>query len=286
VKTVGIVVHHERAEAVDVARAAVAWLEQRGHAVRLPKPDGELLGRGEIGVDAEAFGPGLDLAVSVGGDGTMLRTVELAARHDVPVFGVNMGRLGYLTEAEPTDLSRALERWERGDFAIERRMTLAVDIESASGSVPAGTQFGLNEAVVEKPSAGHTVHVAVWIAGEFFTTYAADGLIVATPTGSTAYAFSARGPILAPAHRALVVNPVSAHMLFDRALVLDEADTVRIEVVEGRPAVLTVDGRDLGTLRDGDAIVCRAAPHDARFVIFEPRRFYRILKAKFGLADR
>jgi NAD+ kinase len=140
--------------------------------------------------------------------------------------------------------------------------------------------------MAEKPSSGHTVGLAVSINGEFFQTYRADGLIVATPTGSTAYSFSARGPIVSPTHRALLLTPVSAHMLFDRPLVLGPEEMLRIEAVDERAATLTVDGSELGVLHRGDAIVCRAAPHAARLVTFQPRDFYRILKAKFGLADR
>jgi NAD+ kinase len=120
----------------------------------------------------------------------------------------------------------------------------------------------------------------------FFTSYAADGLIVATPTGSTAYAFSVRGPIVSPRQRALIVTPVSAHMLFDRSLVLDESETVRIELIDDRPAMLTVDGRELGTMTRGDAIALSVGAHSARFVTFGRRDFYSIVKTKFGLSDR
>jgi len=133
---------------------------------------------------------------------------------------------------------------------------------------------------------GHTVRLGVSIDGEAFTPYAADGLIVATPTGSTAYAFSARGPIVEPTHRCLLMTPVSPHMLFDRSLVFAPDARVRIEVVGDRPATLSVDGHNLGTLRRGDAVTCTAATGSARFVTFGPRNFLRILKTKFGLSDR
>src|SRR5204862_6360044 len=115
--------------------------------------------------------------------------VNLVCASGTPVLGVNIGRLGYLTQVEPTELESALDRFLTGRYEVEERMTLAVEVEAGSGSVAAGTHHALNEAVAEKPSGGHTVRVAVAINGQFFTTYAADGLIVATPTGSTAYAF-------------------------------------------------------------------------------------------------
>ena len=150
---------------------------------------------------------GLDVAVSLGGDGTMLRTVALVAEADVPVIGVNFGQLGYLTDVEPEGARAALERFLAGEHTIEERMMLAVDVTSPSGAVTEHHVVALNEAVLEKTASGHTVRLDVELDGSRFTPYAADGLIVATPTGSTAYAFSARGPIVDPTHRALLLTP-------------------------------------------------------------------------------
>jgi NAD+ kinase len=284
--TVALVVHRLRPEAVNAARTAATWLGERGHEVRVVREDADELDLSECACDPEKLASGLDLAVSLGGDGTMLHTVELVAREGVPVLGVNAGRLGYLTEVEPAELANALERFIDGRYEILERMTLAVAVESPSGAVPSTTLVALNEAVIEKAAAGHTIHAAVSINGDFFTSYAADGLIVATPTGSTAYAFSVRGPIVSPRQRALIVTPVSAHMLFDRSLVLDESETVAIELIDDRPAILTVDRRELGTMKHGDSITCSAGSHPARFVVFDQRDFYGIVKRKFGLSDR
>jgi len=229
---------------------------------------------------------GLDLAVSLGGDGTMLRTVDLVADAGVPVLGVNLGHLGYLTEVEPASLDDALLRWEAGDFRVERRMRMSVEVLAASPDGPApGHHPALNEAVLGKIPSGQIARVLVTIDGERLTTYSADGLIVATATGSTAYAWSAGGPIVEPSLDALVLTPVAPHMLFDRSLVLPPTACIRLEVVDDRPADLSVDGRSLGTLRTGDAIVCTTAPQPARLVTFGPRSFLTILKAKFGLPE-
>lgn len=280
----GFVVHHARARAEELARDAVPWLTERGHEARVLLPEAEESGLGHVGCEEDAFVKDLDLAVSLGGDGTMLRTVGLVAPHGVPVLGVNVGRLGYLSQVEPAGLLDALERFLAGDYDTERRMSMAVTVES-SGTA-ASAHCGLNEAVVEKMSSGHTIHVAVAINDRFFTSYAADAMIVATPTGSTAYALSARGPIMSPVHRAMLLTPVAPHMLFDRSLVLDEREDVRLEVIDDRPVRLTIDGREAGELHKGDSIVCRAAPYDALLVTFGERNFYGILKSKFGLADR
>jgi NAD+ kinase len=284
--TVGFVVHCTRPRAATAAKEAVAWLTDRGHSPRVVLPDAEEIGLAEWGFAQEDFVPGLDLVVSIGGDGTMLRAMHLVVAHGVPVLGVSMGRLAYLTVVEPEQLTTALEGFLAGEHQIEERMTLAVDVDAPSGSVATGTYVACNEVVAEKPSSGHTVHVAVDINGAFFTSYAADGLIVATPTGSTAYALSARGPIISPTHRALLLTPVAPHMLFDRSLVLDAAERVRVEVIDERPAALTIDGVEMGMLQQGDAVTCRAGAPDARLVTLGPRNFHRILKTKFGLADR
>lgn len=168
-------------------------------------------------------------------------------------------------------------------------MMLAISIVRAhvpAGRMPEPAILALNEAVLEKPRPGNSVHLATSIGGHRWTTYAGDGLIVATPTGSTAYSFSARGPIVSPTMRAVLLTPLLAHKAFDRALVVGADEPVRVEVSDDRPAALTVDGRDRGLLRRGDAIVCTAASPPARFVTFGDRDFYGILRTKFGVVDR
>lgn len=281
---VGLVLHQHRPELRDLAERTSRWLVEHGHGVHVTADDASLLPDATEVADDE-FGRGLDLVISLGGDGTMLRTVRLVSAHDVDVLGVNAGRLGYLTEVEPAGLEAALQRYVAGDFGVERRVLLSVTIDGP-GVGDDRVERALNEAVLEKTAAGHTVRLAVTIDGEYFTTYATDGLIVATPTGSTAYAFSARGPIVDPAHRALLLTPVSPHMLFDRTLVLEPETTIQITVADHRDATLTIDGRPAGVLHEGESITCRASQHHARLVTFGPREFHRILKAKFGLNDR
>jgi NAD+ kinase len=283
--SIGIIVHHQRAQASELGRDAVAWLEERGHEVRLPLKDAGVLGMPERGSADDTFARGLDVAISLGGDGTMLRTVDLVAGEEVPVIGVNVGQMGYLSEVEPPGLRMALKRFLAGSYEVEERMMLQASVE-AEGFEAGSRYLALNEAVLEKTPMGHTVRLGVTVDGETFTSYAADGLIVATPTGSTAYAFSARAPIVEPTHRCLVLTPVAPHMLFDRSLVFAPSTRLRIEVLSHRPATLSVDGSNLGTLREGDAVMCRAAGLSARLVTFGPRDFLRILKSKFGLTDR
>jgi NAD+ kinase len=277
--TVAIVVHHQRPEAAALAKQLIGDLVGGGHAVRVPVKDAAAAGLDEWATPADGLADAVDLAVSLGGDGTMLRTVDLVGAAGVPVLGVNVGHLGYLTEVDGPDAQAAVDRFLGGDYHVESRMTLAVDV----GGV---IHHALNEAVVEKTVSGHTVRVAVAINDRPFTTYAADGLIVATPTGSTAYNLSAHGPIVSPTHRALILTPVSAHMLFDRSMVLGADESITLEIAGGPIAVVVVDGRQLAELRDGESVRCRAGDHDVNLVRFGQRDFHGILKRKFGLADR
>jgi NAD+ kinase len=266
--------HSFRPEAAELAERASAWLAGQGHeAVLALGPEGD------IPVE------GADLLVSLGGDGTLLRAVDVALAGGIPVLGVNIGRLGYLTEVEPDGLEDALARFLAGTHEVEERMTLSVTVIRPDGSELA-RRTALNEASVEKTVPGHTVRIAASIDGRPFVTYAADGLLVATPTGSTAYNLSARGPVLSPRLRSIVVTPVSPHMLFDRPLVLDPAERLRLEVLGPRPAVLVVDGVTVSVLDPGSVVDCREGDQPARLVSFGLRDFHAILRAKFHLADR
>ncbi len=282
-----LVAHHDRLEAGVLARVAAEWLREHGHDVWMLADDAVPLGLRELQSDRSPAQA--DLAISLGGDGTMLRTVKLAGVASVPIIGVNVGLLGYLTEVEPEGMHHALERWfagpADGEWHIDQRMLLAVSLRQV-GSSAAQTWTALNEGVVEKQVAGHTIRLQVWIDGTPFTSYAADGLILATPTGSTAYSMSARGPVLSPRLRAVLLTPVSPHMLFDRSLVLDPSELVEVEVIGHRSATLSIDGQPVATLAEGDRVSVAPSEQVARFVRFGDRRFHQILKAKFGLTDR
>lgn len=266
-------------QAVELA----GWLEADGHSVRLPEADAAALGLESTAYEVDALGVGCDLAVSLGGDGSMLRSVGLVADHGVPVLGVNHGNLGYLTEVEPDGVKEAIGAFFAGEHQIEERMRLDVEIVTSSGRTVARA---LNEAVLEKIHNGRTVRLSVSIDGEYFTTFAADGIVVATPTGSTAYSFSVRGPIVDPGYRALLLTAVAPHMLFDRSLVLSPESEIRVEVLADRPSELAVDGVESARLDPGDAIVCTTSSKPALLVTFGRRDFHGILKSKFGLNER
>ena len=282
---VGVIVHRGRAEAAVLARELGAELAAAGHEVVVPRPEAEAARLTDHAVDDADFAADLDMVVTFGGDGSMLRAVTLIGETEVPILGVDFGVLGYLTEVHPDHARSAIERVLAGDHEFEDRMLITVKTTVLDGD-QVDDHVALNEAVVERAADANTLRLAVHIDGEFFTTYAVDGLIVATPTGSTAYAFSAGGPIVDPTHRAMLLTPVSAHMLFDRSLVLTPEAELRVTVDGHRAASLSLDGRRIAMLGDGDSIVCTASARPARLVTFGPRRFHRVLKEKFGLNDR
>lgn len=286
--TVLLVAHHRRGDAVRLCEEASAWLRANGHAPVMVEVDREALDLGDEVVTPCTDPRTVDLAVSLGGDGTMLRAVALLDGAPAPIIGVNLGVLGYLTEVDASDVLKALGRWfegEDGGSRIDERMMLEVSVSRAA-TAERVVHTALNEAVIEKRETGHTVRMAVWIDGSLFTTYAADGLILATPTGSTAYSMSARGPVVSPRLRAMLLTPVSPHMLFDRTLVLDPGERVEVEIVGHRSAALSVDGKATVTLDQGDRVAVAPSPHVARFVRFGDRRFHQVLTAKFGLTGR
>lgn len=284
-RSLGLVLHSHRREGPDLAQRVFDWARANDIAVRMPEPDASLVDRPDLAVPPAAFAVGLDAVLSVGGDGTMLRAVSLVAAAGVPVMGVHAGQLGYLTEIDPDHLHQALEAWLADELAVDERMMVEVRIERADGG-PGDRYLALNEVVIEKARSGHTIHLAAAIDGRFFTSYLADGLIVATPTGSTAYSFSARGPIVEPGFSALLLTPVAAHMVFDRSLVLAPTTEVRLVVGGYRSASVAVDGQTKVELAPGDAAVCRGAEERARILRLNERDFHAVLKEKFGLSDR
>lgn len=277
-----LVAHHERADAEVHAKAIADWCATNDVDFWMPLFDASQLSLPRHGSDRPPSDA--DVVVSLGGDGTMLRSVELLEGADVPLIGVNLGSLGYLTEVEPESMTSAFDRFalgaEAGEWHFDERMMLDVAVN--------GTVIGrsLNEAVVEKNQSGHTVRLLARIDGDAFTHYEADGLIVSTPTGSTAYSLSARGPIVSPQHRAILLTPVSPHMLFDRSLVLSPNEVVEIEVAGHRRADVAVDGQPGGVLEPGDVVRCSPSTATAKFVRFGAYRYHQILKSKFGLTDR
>lgn len=279
----GIVLHHHRSEVLDLANKARTWSERHGIEVSLPTEDAALAGLPSLGVNNADFGRDLDICLSLGGDGTMLRATQLTVEHSVPILGINAGQLGYLTEVDPSQLEEALDDWHRGDVRIQERMLLEVTVQGNGNN---SRNLALNEVVLSAATSTRSVAVDASISGRHFTRYLADGVIVATPTGSTAYSLSAGGPIVEPEFEALLLTPVAPHMVFDRSLVLAPSTEVELTVSGYRAGSVAVDGRAIAELEPGGSILCRASDLRARFVVRGDRDFHTVLKEKFGLNDR
>ncbi len=217
-----------------------------------------------------------DLLVALGGDGTMLRAGQLAAPRQVPILGINVGRLGFLTEVKRDSWRQALESVLAGDYWVERRMMLRT--EKWWEQECKGTWHVLNEAVIGRGETVRPVELITEADGRFLTTYMADALIVATATGSTAYALAAGGPILPPELRNILLVPVAPHLSLDRAIVLHEGTSVQVTVRTDHHAILSTDGRVSVPLEDGAQVRVCAGEHTAEFVrLQDPGYFYRNL---------
>jgi NAD+ kinase len=273
----GLVVHGGRDAALRAAEKLVEWCRDREITTRLL--DGPTVKADETAGE-ESFPDGLDLVISVGGDGTLLRAAFMGNRADVPVLGVKVGRLGFLTEVEPDEAPALLEAWMAGGAQIDERMALEAVAEGTTGE----PQWALNEVIVEKRARHRVVRLAATVNEDYVTTFSADGVIVASPTGSTAYSFSARGPIVSPRLPCIVLTPVSAHMVFDRAIVLAPDEEVTLEVREDEPALLSADGRPGLELAVGARVRVRRAGRPARLLRRGGREaFYSLLRRKFSL---
>jgi NAD+ kinase len=221
----------------------------------------------------------LDLAVVLGGDGSTLRTARMAAPHGVLIVGLNMGRLGFLSELTPEDWRDKLPTILAGDFWVESRMMLRA--EAQRNEITFGEYEALNDVVVSRGSLARMIRAHTNIDGGHLVTYAADGVIVATPTGSTAYALAVGGPIMPPELHNILVIPIAPHLSLERAIVLSEGAIVDLGISTDHEAILTVDGQFALALADGDRVIVRASPHHARFArVQEPTYFYKTLMTR------
>ena len=274
----GLVVHSGREAAVATARSLLEWLRKHDLAVR--SPIGEAVD-GEETAPPHEFSQGLDLVISVGGDGTLLRAAKHAYEADVPLLGVNVGRLGFLTEVGAEGAEDALSTLLQGKTRLEERMALVAEPVGATWSEP---EFALNEVIVEKTARHRLITLRTAVGGEELTRFSADGLIVATPTGSTAYSFSARGPIVSPKVACFLLTPVSPHMVFDRTIVLPPDEGVMLEVLPEESGVFSADGRPGLGLPVGSRVIVRRAERPLRLVRRDGSpSFFALLREKFWL---
>ena len=280
-RAVLLVVHTGRANAVSTAREAAAGLRSAGIEVHVLASEAA-----ELGVDGATQVTTADeaeLVLVLGGDGTLLRAAELARPTGTPLLGVNLGHVGFLAEIEPGDLSRTVRAVEDKSYTVEERLTLDVTVRR-DGEV-LHRDWALNEASVEKAARERMIEVVAGVDGRPLSRYGCDGLVLATPTGSTAYAFSAGGPVVAPDVDALLLVPISAHALFARPVVVGPRSTIEVDVLEG-PAgggVLFCDGRRVTELGQGVRVEVRKGDKPVRLARIHPVPFTERLVQKFDL---
>lgn len=288
-----LVAHLARTGAGEALSRTISWLTARGHAVRLRIPDEVSIAsvpdtcRDLVAAMPQDGGPpsdsSTDLVLSLGGDGTFLRAARLARESDAPVIGINVGRLGFLAEIDPKHLEESLSALTGQHFSVEQRSTLEVQTLGVDGSVRE-SGWALNDVAVEKAARERLVRLEVAIGATPFASLAADAVIVATSTGSTAYALSAGGPIVNPTLDAMLIVPVAPHSLFDRTVVTDLSDRVSITVGDDQDgALVTTDGMEPMSLGPGETAAIHGGRQAVRVARLEGEQFFARVRRTFRL---
>jgi NAD+ kinase len=278
-----LVSHTGKKQNRDTARAVAADLAAAGIVVRVLADEADDLAiAGAFPVSGPDAAAGVELVCALGGDGTLLRAAEVARPARAPLFGINLGKVGFLAEAEIHDLDEAVRELCAQNYTVEERLTLDVTV-TENGAVVAES-WALNEVTVEKGDRERMLELLLEVDGQALSRYGCDGVVCATPTGSTAYAFSAGGPVVWPSVDALLVVPISAHALFSRALVTAPTSTITVAVEPYGPgAVVCADGRRVFDVAPGAVATVRRGAQPVRLVRLRPRSFTDRLVAKFEL---
>ncbi len=253
----------------------ILYQPQRSDSAQLAQEVGQVLQKYDISIwqgvahdyaSLEKAAPGLDLLITLGGDGTIVSASRVVAQHGVPVLGINLGRLGFLAEVEPSEVQKAIRAVLEGQYTIEERMMLRAELWRDHKILL--NAEAINDVVLGRGAAARTVRVAVEVDSHYVMTQTADGIIVSTPTGSTAYCLAAGGPIVAPDLPCMVIMPIAAHLTLAHAIVVPARRYIRLKLVKGQGAMLTIDGQLDSELRVGDEVLTRASEYKAKFVRF------------------
>jgi NAD+ kinase len=270
--------------AYELAPALIEFLKKHGLAVRYDEPTAHYLGKPDGEARAQ-LGDGVDLVIVLGGDGTLLSAARAVAGREIPIFAVNLGGLGFLTSIPVEDLYPELERALRGEQRVAQRRMLSCHIVRGGQSVE--SHDALNDVVITKASLARMIDVEAHVDTHYVCTYKADGLIVATPTGSTAYSLSAGGPIIFPAVEAVAITPICPHTLTNRPVIVPDTSVIQIRnLAEDDSAYLTIDGQVGGPLKRDDQVMCRRSAHSV-FLVRPPRQlFFDVLRQKLKWGER
>jgi NAD+ kinase len=283
VKTVGIFAKPNSPPAIKLVPQLVVWLKERGIEARLDEEAARYAG--SPGLDRAQVADGCDLAVVLGGDGTLLSAARAVGSRSIPLLAVNLGGLGFLTAIAQEDLFPELERALSGAHQIVRRRMLRVSVVRERAVI--AEHHALNDVVIAKSAIARIIDLDAWAGDSFVCQYKADGLIIATPTGSTAYSLSAGGPIVYPTVNAICLTPISPHTLTNRPVIIPSDMPVRVvSRASDEDAYLTVDGQVGSPLRNGDAVVCETAEFDVLLIRPPQKTFFDVLRQKLKWGER
>ena len=287
IRTVGIVSKPNSAAAANIVPVLIEWLRGRGMAVRIDEQTALYAGPAgrSTGLPREEVPESCDLVIVLGGDGTLLAAARAIGRRETPLFPVNLGSLGFLTAITIDELYPELERALRGEHRIGKRRLLATEVVR-DGQVVAAYE-ALNDAVLTKTSIARMIDLDTHVDKQFVCAYKADGLIISTPTGSTAYSLSAGGPIIFPSVKAICITPICPHMLTNRPVLVPETSVIRvISRAPGEGVFLTIDGQVGNPIREGDTLVCRSSDYTLRLVRPPHMMFFDVLRQKLKWGER
>jgi NAD+ kinase len=278
IRTVGVISKPKVAQAHEIVPGLIAWLEARGLEVRCDEATAEYAGRG-AGLAREQVPEGCQLLVVLGGDGTLLTAARSLRGREMPLFAVNLGGLGFLTAISTDEIYPELERALCGEHRIGRRRMLYCELVRAGSRV--SEYEALNDVVLTKASIARMIDLDVYVDAQLVCAYRADGLIVSTPTGSTAYSLSAGGPIIFPQVGALCLTPISPHTLTNRPVIVPDTSVIKIiNQAEEGGTYLTIDGQVGEPLQRGDEVVCRRSPHVLQLIRPPRSMFFDVLRQK------
>jgi NAD+ kinase len=282
IRTVGLVAKYEEPKAAEMVSWLVPWLKEKKKRVLV---EAGLFKNGAQPCTKKEMVKRADLIVVLGGDGTLLSVARLVERPKVPILGVNLGGLGFITEIAVDELESVLEKTLAGDFAVEKRMTLEVRLQ---GKRAKPRRFRvLNDAVIAKGARSRIVDLEAYVGKEYLCTYRADGLIISTPTGSTAYSLAAGGPILYPSLGAIVLSPICPHTLTNRPIVVSSKSTIRVMLRSGGNTVfLSPDGQQGVLLKDGDIVEVSDYGVPVSLVKAPSRGYFEVLRNKLKWGER
>jgi NAD+ kinase len=282
IQTVGLVAKYQEPKATEMVRWLVPWLKKRGKKVYV---ENGISRSGGIASTKKEMAAKADLIISLGGDGTLLNIAPLVERPDVPILGVNLGGLGFITEVAADELESVLTPTLEGDYQTEQRMTLEIHVKS-KGTKPHRFRV-LNDAVITKGARSRIINLETYVDDDYLCNYRADGLIISTPTGSTAYSLAAGGPILEPALSAIILSPLCPHTLTNRPIVVPGRASIKVTLRSfGDTVILSPDGQQGIRLNNGDKVEARDFGLPVSLIKLPSRSYYEILREKLKWGER